>query len=910
MIRCFFTAFVILFTTFNLAFAQEGALKGSVKSDEGEPLIGVNVSVLGTKLGDVTNNKGLFEIKNIPAGTYEIRVSYVGFNPETQKIAIKEKQAAVVEFTLSSISIKSDAISVIASRAEFRETPVAFSNMAKEDLELKLGTRDIPMVLNETPGVYATEQGGGYGDARINIRGFDQRNVAVMINGVPVNDMENGWVYWSNWDGISDVTSSIQVQRGLGAGKIANPSVGGTMNIITDAARMKPGVTIKQDFGSGSLMKSTIIANTGNNGGFAASFMAVRKTAEGLVEKTWTDAWSYYLALSWDISREHKLDFYLTGAPQAHGQRSFRQSIATYDHQTALDCGIPDSVVNKTTERGILYNSHWGQHYDTTKIQEYYYGTTHDPHGENYLMERENYFHKPQMNLNWLWQIADNFSLTNVFYLSFGNGGGSGRTGPTISVDGNGYLDFDRKINWNINNIDSNFSDVNKRAETAMRNAVNNHFWTGWLGTVDYKPSKELRIQFGLDLRYYVGEHYQEVRNLLGGDYFIETITNPKGSFVDSTGDLNIAGDRNLWVKKLGDKIGYYYDSQVNWTGGFAQMEYKVDALTTYINLSGSNTGYGRRDYFRMATSPNGNETDMQNFFGYTAKVGANYNVNKNINFYGNVGYYSRAPLFNVVFNSDNGLYKNPLNEKILAFEAGLGYWEREFQGNLNLYYTNWNDRSWSSSSQDTSGSYINYNLAGIDALHYGAELELTYKPVYFLRIKGMLSLGNWTWTNNASAVVYNDANIAIDTINVYIQDLKVGNSAQKTFSLGTTFYPVKRAFINISYKYFWDNYSDFDPASRTNSKDRTQSWQMPNYGILDANLAYTISLYDMQVGIPIDMKIKANFFNLLDTKYISDAEDNRTNMKQNGITLHNAQAAEVWFGLPFRWGLGIEISY
>ena len=84
----------------------------------------------------------------------------------------------------------------------------------------------------------------------------------------------------------------------------------------------------------------------------------------------------------------------------------------------------------------------------------------------------------------------------------------------------------------------------------------------------------------------------------------------------------------------------------------------------------------------------------------------------------------------------------------------------------------------------------------------------------------------------------------------------------------------------------------------------------MPNYGILDANLAYTISFNDMQVGIPIDMKIKANFFNLLDTKYISDAEDNRTNMKQNGITLHNAQSAEVWFGLPFRWGLGIEITY
>ena len=62
-------------------------------------------------------------------------------------------------------------------------------------MEIRLGSQDIPMILNTTPSVYITQQGGGAG-ARINVRGFNQRNV-VMINGVPQNDMENGWVYWS-----------------------------------------------------------------------------------------------------------------------------------------------------------------------------------------------------------------------------------------------------------------------------------------------------------------------------------------------------------------------------------------------------------------------------------------------------------------------------------------------------------------------------------------------------------------------------------------------------------------------------------------------------------------------------------------------------------------------------------------
>ncbi len=89
--------------------------------------------------------------------------------------------------------------------------------------------------------MYATKAGGGFGDSRINIRGFDQRNTAVMINGVPVNDMENGAVYWSNWAGLSDVTSAMQVQRGLGSSKLAIASVGGTVNIVTRAADKKQG---------------------------------------------------------------------------------------------------------------------------------------------------------------------------------------------------------------------------------------------------------------------------------------------------------------------------------------------------------------------------------------------------------------------------------------------------------------------------------------------------------------------------------------------------------------------------------------------------------------------------------------------------------------------------------------------
>ena len=127
---------------------------------------------------------------------------------------------------------------------------IAVTTIPTKKIVEELGSRDLPMLLNGTAGVYATQQGGGDGDSRINVRGFDQRNVGVMIDGVPVNDMENGAVYWSNWFGLDAITSTIQVQRGLGATKIAMPSIGGTINIITQGIGSKKGGRFKQEYGT------------------------------------------------------------------------------------------------------------------------------------------------------------------------------------------------------------------------------------------------------------------------------------------------------------------------------------------------------------------------------------------------------------------------------------------------------------------------------------------------------------------------------------------------------------------------------------------------------------------------------------------------------------------------------------
>ena len=234
-----------------------GTLAGMVTDvSSGAALPGANVVVEGTDLGAAADASGSYLIENVPAGSYTVTASVIGYTSSSESVTVGTG-TAVVNFSLAASVLQMSGLEVLASRAG-ENTPVAYTNVSKADMEFRLGSQDIPMALNTTPSVYATMQGGGAGDARINVRGFNQRNVAVMINGVPQNDMENGWVYWSNWDGVGDATQSIQLQRGLSAVNLAAPSIGGSMNIITDPTKMESGGMIKQELGAGGFLLSLI----------------------------------------------------------------------------------------------------------------------------------------------------------------------------------------------------------------------------------------------------------------------------------------------------------------------------------------------------------------------------------------------------------------------------------------------------------------------------------------------------------------------------------------------------------------------------------------------------------------------------------------------------------------------------
>ncbi len=469
------------------------------------------------------------------------------------------------------------------------ETPVAFTELTKDTISDQLGSRDIPLVLNSTPSVYATTDSGGAGDARVNVRGFSQRNVSILINGVPTNDIENGWLYWSNWDGLGDVTATIQVQRGLSNVTLPTPSVGGTMNIITDPASAQRSGSFKFEFGSDNFRKGTLVLNSGlmANDRFAATLGLVAKTGDGYVRGTYTKGYGYYLGASFKVNDRNRLELFAVGAPQRHGQRTFASNIAAYDVDYARKLGYTDEQINSTSggalrqgpvDAGQDFNPNYAPVSSSYAGKQYYWGGLHPREDKNFINERENYFHKPQINLNWYSTLSDDLKLASVFYYSGGRGGGSGTLNNGSSSAAFGHYPnseplYGSNINWD-ETIASNAGTVDARGNAKaagrslgiLRNSVNNQDQYGIVSKATYTLSDDITVTGGLDWRTARIDHFREVRDLLGGDYYLPTSSQASEFWADGA-------DTQLG---LGDKVDYDETNHVDWLGLFTQAQYQA----------------------------------------------------------------------------------------------------------------------------------------------------------------------------------------------------------------------------------------------------------------------------------------------------------------------------------------------
>ena len=858
-----------LFLTTATIFAQ-GTITGTViDSEMNAPLPGANVIVSGTTSGTVTDFDGNFTLQvSENAGTIEI--TFMGFR--TKSVPFNLGNRSTQNLGRIDLAADADALSEVVivgsgiiDLEEDRQTPIAVSTISRSEIQEKAaGNVEFPEIMKNTPSVYVANQSGGFGDSEMFLRGFSQNNTAFLLNGQPINGMEDGNMYWSNWSGISDIANAVQVQRGLGSSKLAISSVGGTVNIVTKATDLHEGGFVRGMVGNGSYLKGTVSYNTGvNDNGWGFSFLLDHwqghsKYANG----TKGQGQNYFFSVGKRVG-DHNLNFLLTGAPQWHDQ-NFSKEQGLYDRY------------------GVKYNNNYGF-----------------LNGE-YLSLRRNYYHKPVVNLNWDWNISEKSDLSTVVYASFGRGGGTGDYGngpsyidnnldsyPTGAYNENGLIDWD----FIANEYNASIPDGISRGYngTLLRSSVNNHAWYGAVSNFNHETETGWAFNVGADFRWYKGDHFRQLVNLLGLEGRSENFAGNENHFVSATFDAN------PWAALFdyadsGERIDYDYSENINYQGGFGQVEYANDLFSVFAQAAISNQSYERRD---VGNFPTPKTSDKINKTGYNIKGGASLSLTEENVLFANIGKYSRQPFLDNVFPSydDNTQIADPEvdNEEIFGVEVGYRYEIGTFRLNLNGYYTKWENRFLNAGGEydadgDGTPDYmdVSFLFTGIGQVHKGLELDLHWRPSYNWMLRGYATIGDWRYEGSTPVRIRdNNSSSFIDELNVNLTDTKVGLAPQASFGFGTKYEITNNFSVDLDMNHYSDLHGFVDVeevALATLEGNSYKSEELDSYTLFDLGASYRFNFGDQNI------QLRGNVYNLFDTEYISQ-KDQYGYFYGNGLT-------------------------
>jgi len=879
------------------AVLGQGTVSGTVTDADGNALPGANVVVEGTSSGAAATLSGAYSI-DLPNGTYTVTASVVGHNKSSATVKIQNSNESA-NFTLASSSVALGGVDVLANRVDNTDA-ISYDDYTKADIDFRLGGRGLPKALSTLPSVFV-ENGGGWDDENVYVRGFDDRYTAYLINGVPMNDMENGNLYFSNWTVLADVASVVQVQRGAGAVNLAVPSLGGTVNFISAVPTTEASVQIRQEVGEYDFSKTAVTVNSGliMDDKMTVVMAASRRTADRFFATgTYSDAWSYYFNTSYSINDNNRIEMVALGSPQIHGHNFWNNRISNYSHELAGDMGVADGDLR--TEYGVDWNPR------ADELETPYNGKRAlaswvpfdgwnwreaDPHSSTMINERNNYFHKPIVQVNSYNQVRDDMLLSTALYYSGGEGGGSGSAGSIRwKSDGSGR-DYDETIRRNtLDWVDG----YGYQSRGILRGSRNNQYTYGVMSKLDYDVSESILLTVGLDIRTAEVEHYRQVYDLLGGDVYY------------NSSNENWTTDQEKY-RTLGDKIQYDNTNQIDWQGGYAQVSYNGgDGATAFGMFGTTSASYAVQDHFQLGEPTL--EADAET--GYQMKLGGTYPVSDTWLLYGNFSTANLTPTLDKLVDDANFILNSDFeNEKATWFDIGARFKapNGQWTGSLNYYTSQWSDRAQNGTVEDLSGNESFFNIDGLEENHSGLEYSIAYQPIPVLRIDARGHVSDWRFTDNLSYTYYEVVGDPSSSTNfdLYVKDVMVSGAPQEAHNLiFTGFWNTMKASLEV--EHFGKQYPrwGYDGAIQDLAflLGENNTFADDAY-ITDFTTLYNLKFqYGMNVGGK-DVTLNAYVHNAGDELYVGDFVD-----AYDGSG--DVANLRVRLGQPRSWVLGFTINY
>lgn len=863
--------FVALFLITATVLGQT-KISGIIVDETNQPLPGASILEKGTKNGTETNFDGKFTLE-AKSKSGVLVISYIGY--KSREVAFNSSNANVGTLKLRVDENSLEEVVIIGKGvidlSGGRKTPVAVSTIKAAEIQKKIGTQDVTMALVNTPSIYVAGQAGGFGDSRISVRGFDQTNTAFLLNGQPINGMEDGRMYWSNWSGVNDIASAVQIQRGLGASKLAISSVGGTMNFVTKTTDKKEGGSFYVGTANDGYLKTTAMYNTGiSKKGWGTSVMLSHWQGDGYNNGTRGQGQTYFISFGYQPNDNHNFNFLITGAPQWHDQ-NFTKRISDY------------------LDKGYKYNNNFG----------FFNG--------EYLTERRNFYHKPVLNLNWDYKISDASSLSTVLYASFGRGGGTGNYGRSSARirTADGLIDYDAI--FANNSAKPNGDGTFGNNAYATRASMNLHSWYGVVSNFEHKINENLTWNIGADLRTYYGTHFRQISNFHGLTSWTESrnlrdnTNNTTATSLSNT--VTETGKADPWVATFNtmaenQRIDYDNSERISYGGLFTQLEYANDFMSAFFQGSVSNQFHQRFD--RYDYLPEFQDSPKVNNFGYNLKFGASFQVSDASAIYLNSGFYSRQPYHDNIFNNfTNAINPVSQNEKIFGLELGYNYKSEFFSASVNLYSTSWKDRV--DGFTNVSNNVIEITeTTGQSQLHKGIEFDFVANLTSQLKLKGFTSIGDWRYVGEVvSRKLDENRNQIGNSTVVDVDGGKVGDAAQFTVGLGVDYTIIDGLSVDSDFRFYDGLYSNVSAVK--------QNLELPAYALLDMGVSYRLNLGATKSK---SLDFRANVNNVLDRRYISELTTNiqatNTSTLYRGIDVRN----NGFFGWGRTWNASVRYNF
>ena len=688
---------LILAFSLNIASALASTITGTITdSQSGQPVAGAFVKVADNGASAISDTLGNFLIAEINASEVRLTVSVIGYEIAIRKV--RDVDFADLHIELTPTLLRGQDVVVTDTRAREGETPAAFSNLTNDDIERSYWSQDTPILLSRLPNSNAySDAGNGIGYSYLKIRGIDQKRIAVMLNGVPLNDAESHEVFWVDLPDFVSSTRDIQVQRGVGSSLYGASALGGSVNLITGQASLQPNVTIESGAGSYDTRKFSIEGNSGLiNDSYSFYGRFSKMQTDGYREKSWTKTYAYFISASrYDENMTWKFNTY--GGPEESHLAYKGITLAQLESNRRYNELQYDDEIDHFNQPHYEFLHDW-------KINEKidFYNTVYYFSGEGYYN-----------------QLRDRRDIEEYFPGYFGIPVSDTTLAPRVYYDLNDDGTFAR-------NDDSLLTIL--KTDLVRRPTVIENDW-GWIPRFGYHHGKG-ELTLGGEARIHSGRHFGEV--IWSGIY-------PAG---------------------LPSNVHYYdFRTRSRTFSVFAMESYKLtDRLSLLANLQYQHHTYELREDQRFDVTFKRHFDYLSPRAGINFSVNPDLNVFLNVStasrhpalkdIYDPTDYWSNPAYKPDNFSDDSTTFigKELKPERLLDYEFGLNFESREFfvpvKTAVNLYRMEIRDEILPYSGQiDDMGYPISGNAE--KAIHQGVELSLESKLRKDLTLSGNFSVND-----------------------------------------------------------------------------------------------------------------------------------------------------------------------